>query len=107
MQSFMKQQEFSLHYKLYVEMSHQMQTLLKQMVSQLKKVRFENPPHVPFLSSAGVWYDVHVEFLLIDPDGYLVLVDSDGDKYFKENVDLDTDMILVSEIREQTDYSFE
>ena len=104
----MKKQDYTRNFNLYQELTHQWHTLLKQMVSDLGGVTFDNPPHVPVISSSGEWQDIQVSEIAVTDDGELVLTDcSDADNEYWINLEGDAAVILVSEILKQTDWQFE
>lgn len=103
----MNQQRYNRYFNQYQQLTHQWEILLKEMVSQLGKIIFENPPHLPVNSSNGDWYGITVTHLSMTEDGYLMLTDGDGDVYYKKALGGDASLILISEILEQTNYQFE
>lgn len=103
----MKQQDYSRYFKLHQQLTHQWQTLLRKMISELGGITFNSQPHIAVNSSNGDWYGISVSSISVESDGYLMLTDGNGDVYYMEDLDGDMSLTLISEIIEQTDWQFE
>ena len=90
--------EYSKLFKEFERIGQQWRKLLRELVTELGTVCFDEPFEVAVHSSNGDIYGVHLKKLELTSDGYIKVTDSSGDVYYTDDLDDEVCLRVITEI---------